>query len=299
MNLAWKWSLVLGLSALVCGPALAQTPTRGTHMYLAWSPNGQTLAYSAYSLGRPQILLASSAGGPGLAISVLPPGANNPQWTRDGSGIRFTAPVDGQRDVHIIVTASQEVRQLTRTAASEGDAAVSPDGRLIAYVAPNGAHRALWLAGPDGDDARVLLSSEQLDYFSPVWSPDGTRLTFYSEARDNRDQIWIVDATSGNARRVTDGTGHNTFPSWSPDGTHLLYTRSSGDPGASDGELISHPLDGPPVALGVSGGVFVGVWSPDGKSVAFTRFGADAAAPFDTDLIIADADGRNERVIGR
>jgi TolB protein len=54
-------------------------------------------------------------------------------------------------------------------------------------------------------------------------APDGTRIAFAS-----RGWIWVLDTTTGTARRLTRGSGMDFRPAWSPDGRRIAFVRDSG-----------------------------------------------------------------------
>ncbi len=141
-------------------------------------------------------------------------------------------------------------------------AAISPDGRWIAYANVDGifiqakdgettalrappdfiVDRLAWLAS----DAKLVASGfSSLTYVPAVWtvsvtgatpsllriraregvpSPDGTRIAFIT---DDRSAIWMMGASGEDARRVIAGSPQDTFPLvfWSPDGRRLAFQR--------------------------------------------------------------------------
>lgn len=56
----------------------------------------------------------------------------------------------------------------------------------------------------------------------PVWSPDGSKLAFYS-SRTGTYQVWTMDADGSNQKMVSDGQREYFYPSWSPDGKQLTF----------------------------------------------------------------------------
>ena len=84
--------------------------------------------------------------------------------------------------------------------------------------------------------------------------------------------LWIVGRQGGQARRLTSGTGVETYPAFSPDGTMVAFTGEyDGNPdvfvvpaaGGVPKRLTFHP--GEDDVLG---------WTPDGKSVLFSSWGS-------------------------
>ncbi|MDB4891813.1 MAG: hypothetical protein JWL61_3668 [Gemmatimonadetes bacterium] len=59
--------------------------------------------------------------------------------------------------------------------------------------------------------------------YDPAESPDGRTLAIAS-----RGWIWLLDRTSGEARRVTRGGKMDSRPAWSPDGKSLAFVRDDG-----------------------------------------------------------------------
>jgi Tol biopolymer transport system component len=87
--------------------------------------------------------------------------------------------------------------------------------------------------------------------------------------RDNRD-IWVVDATGGNAQRLTRNSADEGTPSWSPDGTEIAFTRTRGTDNViavmvPDGTHVRTLPTGP-------GDDEDPDWSPDGTRIAYTHY---------------------------
>ncbi|EMA45156.1 peptidase S9 prolyl oligopeptidase active site domain protein, partial [Halobiforma nitratireducens JCM 10879] len=60
----------------------------------------------------------------------------------------------------------------------------------------------------------------------PRWSPDGDSLAFTStRGESDRQQLWVLPTTGGEARRVTGVVGGIADLEWSPDGSRLLFTQ--------------------------------------------------------------------------
>src|SRR2546429_5415642 len=100
-----------------------------------------------------------------------------------------------------------------------GDPQLSPDGRWVAYavatpsLADNRSVSRIWLVEVATGANRQLTQGPGSDR-SPRWSPDGKTLAFLS-TRQNGAQVWVLDLTGGEARRVSDlppGAGEVDLP---------------------------------------------------------------------------------------
>ena len=87
------------------------------------------------------------------------------------------------------------------------DPQLSPDGRWVAYavatpsLTDNRNVSRIWLAEVATGANRQLSQGPGSDR-SPRWSPDGKTLAFLS-TRQNGAQVWVLDVTGGEARRVS------------------------------------------------------------------------------------------------
>jgi Tol biopolymer transport system component len=149
---------------------------------------------------------------------------------------------------------------------------VSPDGRWLVY-SRSMQQEDVVLSRLDGSERRTLTDDAARDRF-PRWSPDGERVSFYSD-RGGGYEIWSIHRDGSDPVRLTHDPEHGSarFGVWSPDGTRLLYSRReiTGliiDPDAGPDAA---PLDELPPLDPEGGDFFVAMaWSPDGQLVAGT-----------------------------
>jgi DNA-binding winged helix-turn-helix (wHTH) protein/dipeptidyl aminopeptidase/acylaminoacyl peptidase len=155
--------------------------------------------------------------------------------------------------------------QLPRGEALSGDAAISPDGRWLAYAltSESGATR-IWIRQLDTREARPLPGTEDGD--TPFWSPDGRHMGFRT-----RSAVKRVDLRTGTVRVVAPLTvGQAVGASWGP-GDRILYAnlgkiRSVSASGSTPQVLVD-------VEAGELGEVRWPVVLPDGRHFLFFASG--------------------------
>jgi dipeptidyl aminopeptidase/acylaminoacyl peptidase len=166
--------------------------------------------------------------------------------------------------------AAGTTRPLTFGRARVSDPAFAPDGRSLAFVAPDAAgHAQVWLLPLAGGEARCWTSSPTgVSQFS--WRPDGQALAYAAEDEPPKQEgearhistirigdqdlflkapiqpqhIWIQPLAEGPARRLTSGKWSLEFVlppssgasplSWSKDGKQIAFARV---PGTATGQL--------------------------------------------------------------
>jgi len=108
------------------------------------------------------------------------------------------------------------------------DPEISPDGRTIAYVRESNdvmtdkARPSIWLIDVATGQQRPLVDGTG-SYFSPRWSPDGTRLA-YVAAEGGTPQLYVRWMGSGESARITGLPNSPSSLSWSPDGRRIAYS---------------------------------------------------------------------------
>jgi Tol biopolymer transport system component/predicted Ser/Thr protein kinase len=150
------------------------------------------------------------------------------------------------------------------------DPSLSPDGKMVAYVAEERGQIDLF-TGRVAGGSRVRLTNDEAREERPEFSPDGERIAFTRTGAENRiPEIRIIPALGGPATRVVSGA---VDPAWSRDGDRLAFVLPR--PGEPD-TLAAAAADGSElraIARGDATYPFFRhpTWSPDGTQVAVVR----------------------------
>ncbi|CAN5852096.1 hypothetical protein BH18ACI5_BH18ACI5_01940 [soil metagenome] len=95
------------------------------------------------------------------------------------------------------------LRTITSFVGLEESPAISPDGKMVAFTAPSGGRRQLYVKfGNRGEPVQV--TSDDADHQVPRWLPDGVSLIYFSPAAPGQIQgeIYKIPALGGAKQRV-------------------------------------------------------------------------------------------------
>jgi len=167
-----------------------------------FSPDGKRIAFRRqWSERRSAIFVVSANGGRARQV-VAPAGgvADKIDWSPDGSGIVFSAPVFGEKS-----------------------------GQPSSNV---------FTIRPDGSGLRQLTHARggKVNNGADSWSPDGKQIAFWSMRGDRWDVEFVealyeleVDAEGAEPRRLTEPDESASNPSFSPEGSLIAYVHSPED----------------------------------------------------------------------
>ncbi len=264
------------------GTPVAVTQDAATDWNPVWAPDGSSLRFSSDrggTLSMWRIAIDERTGQPlGSARAETAPSAwvANPSLSADGRRLAYAA-VDYTSNLQRFAFDPARARVLDKgtwiTTGSYYRLApdVSPDGRRLVFRS-GFPQEDLYISGADGSDPRQLTDDVARD-LEPRWSPDGTRIAFYSDRGGNL-QIWSIDADGGHARPLTENPGGRVvYPVWSPDGSRMAATIATGavygvrlfDPGQPWTQQTPESL--PPLP-GQLPDFLAFSWSPDGTRLA-------------------------------
>lgn len=112
------------------------------------------------------------------------------------------------------------------------DPQLSPDGKQVAFVIDRADWKAnrrvghIFRINTDGTN-QVQLTFNDRGESSPRWSPDGRAIAFVARRDpDTANQIYLLQAEGGEARRITSHATAVSSITWAPDGKSLYFLAS-------------------------------------------------------------------------
>ena len=205
------------------GPRVSVTTDAATDWYPRWSPDGRWLYFLSDRGGVMNVwrvrIEEQSGRVLGDAESVVAPApavsgitfARNGQMAYSTFDQRTTIEqltLDPARE-QIVGSSKVVLRGSRRITFLEW----SPDAQWLAF-STIGARENVFLIRPDGSGYRQVTDDEFRNR-GPAWSPDGSRIAFYSN-RSGRYQIWSVNPDGSGLRQLTNVEESALTPVWSP-----------------------------------------------------------------------------------
>lgn len=300
----------------IAGPAAATPPTaadlvdlrRAEEVQIA--PDGTKVAFTvrafassadASAKAHPAIF-AIPTDGMNKPRRLTPKGraAHSPRWHPDGKSIAMLMDDEAAGTQIFIMSLEHETTQQVTSVAGglAGSPALawSPDGRYLAYTAPDPQavaqwrqrdpklastrepHNRLWIANLD-NLATWSITPEELNVDALAWAPDGERLALVAEVRGRKGHSLLTISRDGRNQSIlseqaaSHGSRDQTLD-WSPDGQSIAfgYTRVPdgtrrwlGLVSAEGGEVEEH-------LESYGGHVMRAVWLPDSRSLLAQSF---------------------------
>jgi Tol biopolymer transport system component len=160
-------------------------------------------------------------------------------WTPEGR-IVYASGVSPSNLFWRSADGSGTEERLTTSDRKQMPSAVSPDGRLLAYVEqhPEGSSD-IWVMPLGATGAARLLAGTPAAEGGARFSPDG-RWIVYQSRTSGSAEVYLVPVT-GPSRLIPVSNGEGWSPLWSPDGREIYFRNRR--PASGEGHMLAVPVD--------------------------------------------------------
>ena len=126
-----------------------------------------------------------------------------------------------------VTKADVQLQRLTDFVGIEEQPAVSPDGKWVAFIAPDKGRRQVWVRLLAGG-APASVTHDNADHEHPRWTPDSSSLIYFSRAGKEGEAgtLFEVAAVGGAPRPIASSQGEGDV---SHDGRHIVTFRGQDD----------------------------------------------------------------------
>jgi Tol biopolymer transport system component len=187
-----------------------------------------------------------------------------------------------------------EFQRLTDFVGTKECPVLSPDGKMVAFVAMVGSTRQIWIRMLSGG-ASLQVTRNAGDHEQPRWASDSSTLLYYTRASTAVEEgaLWEVSALGGPPRRLVSAIGGGDM---SHDGRRIAVFQPAGQ----HVDLVVVGRDGSPkecvTSLPTEYLYTSPRWSPDDRLIAFERA---SSIGFDMHLEIVSVVGGERRNVAR
>lgn len=232
--------------------------------------------------------------------------ASDPQIAPDGTRIVYTlAQADAasgtvRSQIWCCDMDGSNQRMLLWAAPRNRLARWAPDGRRLAYVSTQRGWHSLRVLTLDGNEAWPMT-----DYRQPItavdWSPDGSHIAYsiavdldnlnqrpirpgdlspvrvtrridykqdgFGYVNNKRSQIYVIDVSNNQRKKLSSSAFDYSYPQWSPDGTKLIARRGSHNGMHSQLALIDIESGAEELIMPENGTAAIYAWSPEGTRI--------------------------------
>jgi TolB protein len=208
------------------------------NLFPGWNSEGDSLVYTSYRAGQPDLFLLSRGRTRSGKLVRLPFPKYRGVFSPDGKRIAFVMDKKGNTDVFVADRKGRNVKRITQDRSIEVSPTWSPDAKQLAFVSDRSGSPQVYVHDLKTDKTRRLTFRGSYNA-SPAWSPTGEWIVFAAQTGTNFD-LSLISPETGYTTPLVIHTRSDEDPTWSPDGRKVAFVSSR----RGRKEIYSVDLDG-------------------------------------------------------
>jgi WD40 repeat protein len=175
---------------------------------LAWSPDGDMLAFFVRKENKRRLLILNALNGHEVKnLEIKPSDPASPSFSPDGKKILFSGNLGGVVDIFELDIDSGSLRNLTDDEYYDANPSYSSDGKTILYNRRVDAYWKIFLLDYDDTSRKTQVTFGPTSEVTPTFSRDGKSLYFCSDMNGDIFNVYALDLDSGEVRQYSDVGG--------------------------------------------------------------------------------------------
>jgi len=196
------------------------THSNALTLFPAWSSDGQSIAYTSYKKGNPDIYIKNLQDKTEKRISFE--GINiTPSWIPGKTRLGATLSFEGDEEIYLLTETGKIDKRITKNWGIDVSPTFSPEGQMMAFVSKRSGTPQIFIQNLENGNVR-RLTFEGTYNTQPDWSPAGDRIV-YSSMNNGKGDIFVIGDDGSGLTQLTHDSGSNESPSWSPDGSLIAF----------------------------------------------------------------------------
>ena len=195
---------------------------------VAWSPDGQKIAYVSFEDRKPIVYVHELATGRRIVLSNERGNNSAPSWAPDGKSLAISLSKDGNTQIYRVNADGSNLRRLTQGNTIDTEPQFSPDGKFIYFTSDRGGNPQIYRMSADGERGEPArrITFKQPYATSARISPDGKYLAYIGGAGGGF-KLFLMNLLTGDSTPMTD-TSFDESPSFAANGRYILYSTQVG-----------------------------------------------------------------------
>jgi TolB protein len=188
---------------------------------LAWSPDGNRLAYVSFETGKPVVFVHALVTGERFMVANETGSNSAPAWSPDGKRLAVTLTKDGISQIYTVNAKGGDLRRVSQTDSIDTEPAFSPDGKFIYFTSDRGGSAQIYRMPVNGGAAQRITFNGPFNG-RPQISEDG-KFMAYVALRERIFRIAVMNLATQQEQLVSNGPKDDS-PSFAPNGRWVIYS---------------------------------------------------------------------------